>query len=151
MPSDLKSRLTAAMKDAMRAKDKPRLGTVRLALSELKQVEVDERVELDDDRVIQILSKMVKQRRESIRQYEEAARQDLADQEAFEIGVLEEFLPAQLSSEEIDARVDQAIAACGAGGMQDMGKVMGILKNELSGQADMGQVSKQVKARLSGG
>ncbi len=149
--SELKARLTAAMKDAMRAQDKPRLGTIRLALAELKQVEVDERIELDDERVVQILSKMVKQRRESIRQYEDAGRQELADQESFEISVLEEFLPTQLSDEEIGARVEQAIAASGATGMQDMGKVMGALKKDLSGQADMGRVSQLVKARLSGG
>ncbi len=149
--SELKARLTAAMKDAMRAQDKPRLGTIRLALAELKQVEVDERIELDDERVVQILSKMVKQRRESIRQYEDAGRQELADQESFEISVLEEFLPTQLSDEEIGARVEQAITASGATGMQDMGKVMGALKKDLSGQADMGRVSQLVKARLSGG
>ncbi len=149
--SELKARLTAAMKDAMRAQNKPRLGTIRLALAELKQVEVDERIELDDERVVQILSKMVKQRRESIRQYEDAGRQELADQESFEISVLEEFLPTQLSDEEIGARVEQAITASGATGMQDMGKVMGALKKDLSGQADMGRVSQLVKARLSGG
>lgn len=144
----LKERLTDSMKEAMRAKDKPRLGTVRLALAALKQVEVDERIELDDERVVTILVKMVKQRRESIRQYEDAGRQDLADQEAYEIGVLEEFLPQQLSEQDVLAAVEKAIATTGASKPQDMGKVMGVLKGQLAGVADMGKVSQLVKQQL---
>lgn len=144
----LKERLTDSMKEAMRAKDKPRLGTVRLALAALKQVEVDERIELDDERVVTILVKMVKQRRESIRQYEDAGRQDLADQEAYEIGVLEEFLPRQLSEQDVLAAVEKAIATTGASKPQDMGKVMGVLKGQLAGVADMGKVSQLVKQQL---
>jgi len=148
--SALKHQLTEAMKDAMRAKDKERLGTLRLALSELKRVEVDERIELDDTRVIAILDKMVKQRRESVRQYEAGGRQDLADQESREIGVLQEFMPAALDEAELTAIIRAAIAESGAESMRDMGKVMALVKPQVQGRADMSEVSKQLKALLEG-
>lgn len=147
--SELKARLTDAMKDAMRAKDKARLGVVRMALAALKQVEVDERIELDDARVLAILDKLVKQRQDSASQYTEAGRQELADIELAEIEILREFLPTPLSDDEIDALIDQAIADSGAAGMQDMGKVMGQIKPQIQGRADMGAVSGRVKKRLS--
>lgn len=145
----LKEQLTDAQKDAMRAKDKPRLGTLRLALAAIKQVEVDERKELADDDVLVILTKMIKQRRDSISQYEEAGRQDLADAEAAEIQVLQEFLPKQLSTDEIAQLIDDAIAATGAASPADMGKVMAWLKPKLQGRAEMGPVSGMVKSKLS--
>ncbi|WP_406664159.1 GatB/YqeY domain-containing protein [Gallaecimonas sp. GXIMD1310] len=145
----LKEQLTDAQKDAMRAKDKPRLGTLRLALAAIKQVEVDERKELADDDVLTILTKMIKQRRDSISQYEEAGRQDLADAEAAEIQVLQEFLPKQLSTDEIAQLIDDAIAATGAASPADMGKVMAWLKPKLQGRAEMGPVSGMVKGKLS--
>lgn len=148
--SALKHQLTEAMKDAMRAKDKERLGTLRLALSELKRVEVDERIELDDARVIAILDKMVKQRRESVRQYEAGGRQDLADQESREIGVLQEFMPAAIDEAELAAIIRAAIAESGAESMRDMGKVMALVKPQVQGRADMSEVSKQLKALLEG-
>lgn len=148
--SALKHQLTEAMKDAMRAKDKERLGTLRLALSELKRVEVDERIELDDARVIAILDKMVKQRRESVRQYEAGGRQDLADQESREIGVLQEFMPAAMDEAELAAIIRAAIAESGAESMRDMGKVMALVKPQVQGRADMSEVSKQLKALLEG-
>ncbi|WP_111655773.1 GatB/YqeY domain-containing protein [Isoalcanivorax indicus] len=147
--SDIKARLTDAMKDAMRAKDSARLGVIRMALAALKQVEVDERIELDDARVLAILDKQVKQRQDAARQYGDAGRQDLADTELAEIEVLREFLPQPLSDDEIDALISQAIADTGAAGMQDMGKVMGQLKPQLQGRADMGAVSGRIKARLT--
>ena len=146
--SDLKAQITAAMKDAMRAKDKARLGTVRLILSDIKRIEVDERIELDDARVLQVLDKMVKQRRDSIAQYLAAERPELADKEQQELEVIKTFLPQPLSDEEINEILDQAIAETGAASMADMGKVMGIIKPKLQGRADMGQVSKLVKAKL---
>lgn len=133
----------------MRAQDKARLGAVRLALSELKRVEVDERIELDDARVLTILDKMLKQRRDSLSQYQAANRQDLADQEAFEIKVLQEFMPAQLSEEEIVALITSAIADTGAASVQDMGKVMGKVKPQVQGRADMAIVGQLIKARLA--
>lgn len=145
----LKEQLTDAQKDAMRAKDKPRLGTLRLALAAIKQVEVDERKELADDDVLVVLTKMIKQRRDSISQYEEAGRQDLADAEAAEIQVLQEFLPKQLSTDEIAQLIDDAIAATGAASPADMGKVMAWLKPKLQGRAEMGPVSGMVKGKLS--
>ena len=148
--SDLKSRLTEAMKNAMRAQQKERLAAIRLALSALKQVEVDERKELSDSDILAILDKMVKQRRESIAQYQQANRADLVAQEQGEIDVLQEFLPAQLSEAEIDALVVQAIAETGAAGMRDMGKVMNLLRPQLAGRADMGAVSNRIKAKLAG-
>jgi len=146
--SELKQAITDAMKDAMRAKEKARLGTIRMILAELKRVEVDERIELDDARILAILDKMNKQRRDSIEQYESAGREDLAAIEREEMEVIATFLPAALSDDEISALVDDAIAKSGASGMQDMGKVMGLLKPQLQGRADMGAVSKTVKAKL---
>jgi uncharacterized protein YqeY len=148
--SPLKLQLTEAMKDAMRAKDKARLGTVRMALAEVKRVEVDERIDPDDTRVLAILEKMLKQRRESIRQYEGAGRTDLADIEHAEISVLQEFMPAALSEQDIDAIITQALSDTGATGAQDMGKVMAAVKPRMAGRADMGAVSQKIKARLSG-
>lgn len=147
--SDLKNTITEAMKTAMREKDKARLGVIRLMTSAMKQIEVDERIELDDARVLTILDKMLKQRRESIKQYEIAERQELADQEAFEITVIQEFMPSQLDDAEIDAIIDDAVATTGASSMKDMGKVMGIIKPKLAGRADMGAVSGKIKAKLS--
>ncbi|MCB1672074.1 MAG: GatB/YqeY domain-containing protein [Gammaproteobacteria bacterium] len=146
--SALKQQLTEAMKDAMRAKDKERLGTLRLALSEVKRVEVDERIDPDDARVTAILDKMIKQRRESVRQYEAGGRQDLADQESREIQVLQEFLPEALDEAELTAIVKAAIAETGAESMRDMGKVMGVVKPKVQGRADMAEVSKQIKSLL---
>ena len=146
--SDLKAQITEAMKTAMREKDKSRLGVIRLITAAMKQIEVDERIELDDARVLTILDKMLKQRRESIKQYEAADRQELADQEAFEITIIQEFMPAQLDDAEIDAIIDEAVSATGASSMKDMGKVMGMIKPKLAGRADMGAVSGKIKAKL---
>ncbi len=137
------------MKTAMREKNKARLGVIRLMTAAMKQIEVDERIELDDARVLTILDKMLKQRRESIKQYEAAERQELADQEAFEITVIQEFMPSQLSDDEISTIIDEAVAATGASSMKDMGKVMGIIKPKLAGRADMGAVSGKIKAKLA--
>ena len=146
---DIKARITEDMKAAMRAKDKPRLATIRLIQAAIKQREVDERISLDDSQVLAVLDKMVKQRRESIKQYEAAARQDLIDQEAFELELIQEYLPAQLGEAEIDALIEEAVATTGAAEMKDMGKLMGALKPKLQGRADMGMVSAKVKAKLS--
>ena len=149
--SALKQEITEAMKAAMRARDKARPGTIRLALSEIKRVEVDERIDPDDTRVIAILDKMVKQRRESIRMFEEAERTELADQEKFEITVLQEFLPQALSAAELDNIIQAALAESGAESMKDMGKVMGLVKPQVIGRADMGSISAKIKAALSQG
>ncbi|MFN2330117.1 MAG: GatB/YqeY domain-containing protein [Chromatocurvus sp.] len=141
--------IRAAMKDAMRARDKDRLGTIRLIQSEFKRIEVDERVLVDDARALAVLDKMVKQRRDSQSQYEDAGRQELADKEAAEIAVIQEFLPRQLSEAELDTLIDEAIASSGAGGMQAMGAVMAELKPKLQGRANMGAVSQRVKAKLN--
>lgn len=146
----LKLQINEAMKAAMRAKDSRRLGVIRLILAAVKQREVDERITLDDTQVLEVLSKMLKQRRESITQYVAGARQDLADVEQYEVGVIQEFMPQQLSEQEVDAIVAEAIAATGATSVKDMGKVMGVVKTRLQGRADMGQVSAVIKARLSG-
>jgi uncharacterized protein YqeY len=146
--SALNDRIKEAMKDAMRAKEKARLSTIRLVLSAIKQVEVDTRTELDDTAILAILDKMVKQRRESIKQYEDAGRQELADVEHAEIEVLQEFLPKPLTDDEIAELIEQAISSTGAESIKDMGKVMGILKPQLQGRADMGQVSGKIKSRL---
>jgi len=146
---NLKSVITEDMKNAMRSKDMNRLGTIRLLLAAIKQKEVDERIELTDTQVITIVEKMINQRKDSISQFTTAKRQDLVDQETSELLLLETYLPAQLSEEEILAKVKQTIEASGAVGPQDMGKVIGILKPELAGQADMGKVSALVKAALS--
>ena len=146
--SELKTTIESAVKDAMRARDKARLATLRLVTAEFKRVEVDERIELDDARVLAILDKMLKQRSDSEAQYRAADRADLADQEAAEMVVIRDFMPAALSEAEIDAAIDAAIAASGAESMRDMGKVMSMLKPELQGRADMGAVSGRVKGRL---
>ena len=147
--SDLKSQLKDAQKQAMRAKEKQRFVVIRSMLAEIKRVEVDERIELDDARILAILDKMLKQRRDSISQFEAAERTDLADQEKYEMSVVQEFLPAQLTAEEIADMIEAAVAATGATSMQDMGKIMGQLKPQLQGRADMGKVSGKIKARLS--
>jgi len=145
----LTATIKAAMKAAMKARDKERLGTIRLIQAEFKRIEVDERTEVDDARALVVLDKMVKQRRDSADQYQKAGRDELAAQENFEIGVIQEFLPAQLSEAELNTMVDEAIAASGATGMQAMGAVMGQLKPKLQGRADVGAVSQLVKARLT--
>lgn len=146
----LRDTIKAAMKAAMKAREKERLGTIRLIQAEFKRIEVDERIEIDDARALAVLDKMIKQRRDSAQQYEDAGREELAAQENFEIDVIQEFLPAQLSETELIAMVDAAIAASGASGMQAMGPVMGQLKPQLQGRADVGAVSKMVKERLTG-
>jgi uncharacterized protein YqeY len=138
------------MKAAMRAKETSRLSAIRLLLAAIKQREVDERKELDDIEIVGVVEKMIKQRRESISQYEKASRADLVEVEQFELEVLQAYMPQQLSDAEIDAAVAAALAASGAQGMRDMGKVMAILKPQLSGRADMSAVSTMVKARLGG-
>jgi uncharacterized protein len=146
----LKERITEDMKAAMRAKDAPRLGTIRLLTAAMKQKEVDERIDLDDAAVIGIVDKMLKQRKDSIEAFEKAGRQDLADKEAAEIVVLQAYLPARLSAEEIANEVKRIVAELGAKGPGDMGKVMGAAKARLAGKAEMGQVSAAVKAALAG-
>jgi uncharacterized protein YqeY len=145
----LKAQINSAMKDAMRAKDKAKLGAIRLIQSEVKRVEVDERIEIDDQRLIAIMDKMIKQRRDSIKQYEAAGRQELAAVEIAEIGVIQEFLPTALTKQEIDDLIQQAIASTGAESMRDMGKVMGLLKPQIQGRADAGAVSAGVKKALA--
>jgi len=147
---DLKSRITEDMKTAMRAKETARLGTVRLLLSAMKQKEVDERVELGDADILSIIEKMLKQRRESIAQFEKAGRQDLADTEKAEIAVLSTYLPLQMSEAEVAEAIATAIKESGAAGPKDMGKVMGLLKSRLAGRTDMGKLSGLVKAKLQG-
>ena len=141
-------RLKDEQKAAMKAKDKARLGTIRLVMAAIKQREVDEKITLSEDDVLAVLTKMVKQRRDSVAQYEAAGRQDLADVELAEITVLEEFMPQPLTDDEVAALLDEAIAATGAASMQDMGKLMGVLKPQVQGRADMGKVSQLVKAKL---
>jgi uncharacterized protein len=138
------------MKSAMRAKDAARLSAVRLILAAIKQKEVDERVELTDGDVLAIIEKMIKQRRESIAQFEKAARNDLAEAEKFELGLLSSYLPQQMSDAQIEQEISSAVAASAASGIKDMGKVMAVLKPRLAGRADMGKVSALVKSRLSG-
>ena len=145
----LKQRITEAMKAAMRARDKTRLGAVRLALAEIKKVEIDERIDLDDSRITSILDKMVKQRRDSIKQFETAGRTDLVAQEQKEIDVIKEFLPEALSEEELDTIIKAALETSGASSMQDMGNLMGLVKPQVVGRADMGAVSQKIKAALS--
>ena len=147
--SELKQRVSIEMKAAMRAKQKERLATIRMILAELKRIEVDERIELDDARVLATLDKMQKQRRDSIEQYTAADRDDLADIEKQELQVIREFLPQPLTEAELSAIVDQAVTDSGAQGMQDMGKVMGLVKPQAQGRADMGAISQLVKARLT--
>jgi uncharacterized protein YqeY len=149
-PMSLKDQITDDMKAAMRAKETAKLGTIRLILAELKRKEVDERIELNDAQVVAVVEKMIKQRKDSISQYEAAGRQDLADVEKAEMVVLSSYMPASLSDEEVAAEVKAAVAASGAAGPQDMGKVIAILKPKLAGRADMGAVSALVKKALSG-
>jgi len=146
----LKARISEDMKAAMRAKDAPRLSAIRLLLSAMKQKEVDERVELSDADVVAIIDKMLKQRRESIAQFEKGGRQDLADTEKFEVGVLQAYMPQALSDAEIDAEIAAAMQVSGAKAISDMGKVMAILKPKFRGRADMGKVSGLVRAKLGG-
>jgi uncharacterized protein YqeY len=146
----MKMQLTDAMKSAMRSKDKPRLSAIRLMLADVKRIEVDERIEVSDERLIVILDKMIKQRRDSIAQYESAGRQELADIEISEIKVIQEFLPVALTQEEISTMIAEAVTATGAESMRDMGKVMAILKPQIQGRADGGTVSGLVKAALNG-
>jgi uncharacterized protein YqeY len=146
----LKQRIGEDMKAAMRAKDAPRLAAIRLLLAAIKQREVDERIELNDDQVVSVIEKMLKQRRDSISQYEGAGRQDLADAEKFEVSVLQGYMPKPLSEEEIAALISDAVASSGAAGVKDMGKVMAVLKPKMAGRADMGRVSAMIKAKLGG-
>jgi len=145
----LKQQITEDMKAAMRAKDSARLGAIRLLLAAIKQREVDERIELSDTDVITVIDKMIKQRRDSITQFEAAGRQELADIEKFEIVVLQTYMPQPMSEDEVVAAVAEAIASSGAKSPQEMGKVIALLKPKLAGRADMGKVSALVKARLS--
>ena len=147
----LKTQLTEDMKTAMKAGEKDRLGVIRLINAAIKQREVDERIEITDAVVLAVLEKMVKQRKDSITQYEAAAREDLAAIERYELGVIDAYLPAKLGEAEVMAAIDAAIAETGATGPADMGKLMGVLKPQLAGKADMGEVSAIVKRQLAGG
>ena len=146
----LKDQITEDMKTAMRAKDSERLGTIRLLLAAIKQKEVDERVVLDDAAVVALVDKLIKQRKDSIAAFEQAARQDLADKEAAELKVLQAYLPARMSADEVLAAVRAIVAELGASGPGDMGKVMGVVKTRLAGKAEMSAVSAAVKAALAG-
>jgi hypothetical protein len=146
----LKLRLTDDMKAAMKGGDKERLAVIRLVNAAIKQREVDERIQLDDAQVLTVLEKMIKQRRDSVSQYESAGREDLAAQERFEIEVIQAYMPQALSEAEIDALIEAAIAETGASSGRDMGKVVGALKPKVAGRADMGAVSARIKARLGG-
>jgi uncharacterized protein YqeY len=145
----LKKSLTDAMKTAMRAKDKATLNAVRLILAEIKRIEVDERIDIDDARILVVLDKMCKQRRDSISQYENADREDLADQERFELGVIQSYMPTPLTDDELDGLIKEAISTSGAETVKDMGKVVALLKPKVQGRADMGAVSKKIKALLA--
>jgi hypothetical protein len=145
----LKDRINDALKTAMRAKEKERVAVLRLVMSEFKKIEVDERIELDDARVLAVLDKMVKQRRDSETQYRNANRPELAEQEAYEIGQIQEFLPAALTASELEAIVVNAIADAGVSEARDMGKAMALIKPQVQGRADMGEVSKLLKTKLS--
>ncbi len=147
--SDLKKQIQDAVISAMKAGEKKRLAIIRLMTSAMKQIEIDERIELDDQRIIVILDKMVKQRRESISQFKTAGRDDLVKQESFEIDIIQEFLPQALGEEEVDEIVSQAIKQTGASSIKDMGKVMGLVKPQIVGRADMGEVSGRIKSLLS--
>ena len=144
----LKARISEDMKNAMRAKDSARLGAIRLLLSAIKQREVDERIEVNDTQVVEAIEKMLKQRRDSISQYEAASRNDLADVEKFEVSVLQGYLPQALTEAEVDAIIQQAIADSGAAGIKDMSKVMAAVKPQVVGRADMGKISGLIKAKL---
>jgi len=145
----LKARLKEQQILAMRAKDKARLGTIRMLLAAIKQIEIDERVELNNDEVTAVIVKSVKQRKDSISQFEKANRIDLVDIEKSELAILQEFLPQPLTSDEVKTLVEQAVASSGASSMQEMGKVMGLLKKDIQGRADMGEVSALVRAALA--
>jgi uncharacterized protein len=145
----LKERITEDMKSAMRAGEKERLGTIRMILAAIKQREVDERITLDDGQVLAVVEKMIKQRKEAISQFESGGRADLVAKETAEIGLLQGYLPAQMSDAEIDAVIAEAIAATGAASIKDMGKVMGLVKAKAQGRADMGAVSARIKQKLS--
>lgn len=145
----LKAQLTEDMKTAMKSGDKERLGVIRLVNAAIKQREVDERIVLDDAAVLGVLEKMLKQRRDSIQQFEAAGRNDLADVEKFEVGVIQHYLPAQLTPAEVDAAIAAAIADAGATSAKDMGKVMGLVKPKVAGRTDMGKLSELVKAKLA--
>ncbi len=147
--SELKKQIQDAVISAMKAGEKKRLAIIRLMTSAMKQIEIDERIELDDQRIIVILDKMVKQRRESISQFKTAGRDDLVKQENFEIDIIQEFLPQALGEEEVDEIVSQAIKQTGASSIKDMGKVMGLVKPQIVGRADMGEVSGRIKSLLS--
>ena len=148
--SSLKEKLSSAVKDAMRSKDKDRLVTLRMAQAAVKQLEVDERRELTDDDVLKVLDKMLKQRRDAAAQYDDAGRGELADKERSEMVIIEEFMPAALSEDDLDALIRATINATGASGMQDMGNVMNELKPQVLGRVDMGHLSKKVRAALAG-
>ena len=145
----LRQRIESDMKTAMRAKDKERLGTIRLILAAIKQREVDERITLGDTDILAVLDKMIKQRRDSIAQFEQAGRQELADKEAAEVAVIQEYLPAALSDNEVETLIADAMATSGASSPQDIGKIMALLKPKLQGRADMGLVSRKIKEKLS--
>ncbi len=147
--SDLKKQIQDAAISAMKSGEKPRLAVIRLITAAIKQIEVDERIELDDARIIAILDKMVKQRRESISQFKTAGRDDLIKQESFEIDIIQEYLPQALSEEEVDEIVNKAIAQTNASSIKDMGKVMGLVKPQIIGRADMGEISGRIKSILS--
>ena len=147
--SDLKSRISEATKTAMKAREKTRVAALRLVNADIQRVEVDERRTLSDEDIVSILGRMVKQRRDSLVHFETAAREDLAARERFEISVIEEFLPEPFSEAEVDAVIERIVAESGASTMKDMGRVMGVLKGEVAGRAEMGLLSAKVKARLS--
>jgi uncharacterized protein YqeY len=149
MSNDLKTRIQDDVEAAMRARDRARLGALRLVTAAIKQKEVDGRIPLDDAAVLGVLEKMIKQRRDSLDQFVQAGRQELADQEAFEIEVIHRYMPSPLSETEVDAMIEAAVNETGAASMKDMGRLMGVLKPKLMGRADMGQVSERVKARLA--
>jgi uncharacterized protein YqeY len=150
MADDLKSRIQDEVKDAMRGRDRERLNALRLITAAIKQKEVDDRVDLDDQAVIGVLEKMIKQRRDSIEQYQRAGRDDLAAREAYEIEVIQTYMPAALDDAEVETLIDAALKQTGASSMKDMGKVMGALKAKVQGRADMGAVGAKVKTRLGG-
>ena len=147
--SELKQRINDDVKSAMRNKEKDRLAVLRLITAAVKQIEVDKRIELDDEQMLAVLDKLAKQHRDSIEQYEKADRNDLVEKERYELGIVQDYLPAALSAEEIASLIEEAISESGAEGMKDMGKVMGILKSRAQGRADMGKLSAQVKAKLA--
>ena len=149
MADSIYQQVSAEVKTAMKSRDRDRLAALRLIMSEFKNVEVNERIELDDARVLQILDKMTKQRKDSHQQFADAGRDDLADREALEISIIAEFLPSQLSDDELTRIVDDAVSEAGAASMRDMGRVMGIVKPRVQGRADMGAVSGLVRAKLS--